>query len=78
MQEWPKEWPLLELLFTVITWIPFLRDNPEGQVYLEAIARTITDASQIGTFNSLILYNSKYDDYSVKEVCSSYQQANKY
>lgn len=68
MQNWPREWPLLELLFTVITWIPFLQDSPEGQVYLEAIARTIAEAAQIGRYNSLILHNTAYDDASVREA----------
>ena len=39
---WPDEWPLLELCFKLITWLPGLQDDPEGQTYLEAIARCIS------------------------------------
>lgn len=68
MQHWPNEWPLLELLFTTITWIPFLQESPEGQVYLEAIARTIAEAAQIGIYNSNVLHNTPYDDASIREA----------
>jgi DNA helicase-2/ATP-dependent DNA helicase PcrA len=64
---WPREWPLLELLFTVITWIPFFQDNPEGQVYLEVIARTIDEASQISSYGSTILFDQHYQN-SVKDA----------
>lgn len=64
---WPKEWPLLELLFTVITWLPRFQDDPEGQVYLEVVARTIAQAAQIGTYNSRILHDT-HDEASVREA----------
>ena len=31
---WPTEWPVLELGFKLMSWIPMLQDDPEGQVYL--------------------------------------------
>lgn len=68
MQRWPNEWPLLELLFTVITWLPHFQEDPEGQVYLEAVARTIAQAAQIGTYSSSILHGTKYDRSSVREA----------
>jgi DNA helicase-2/ATP-dependent DNA helicase PcrA len=56
MQQWPSEWPLLELLFTLITWLPVFQDSPEGQVYLEAIARTIGEAGQFSSYGARILH----------------------
>lgn len=66
---WPSEWPLLELMFSLITWFPLFQENPEGQVYLEAIARAISEAGQVSAYKSLILYgNPPYDSGSVKDA----------
>jgi len=67
MSRWPPEWPLLELLFTLITWLPEFQVAPEGQVYLEAIARTISEASQLGSFNSMVV-SGQYNMPSVKQL----------
>jgi DNA helicase-2/ATP-dependent DNA helicase PcrA len=38
------DWPILELLFKLITWIPGFQNDPEHQVWLEAITRAFTSA----------------------------------
>jgi DNA helicase II / ATP-dependent DNA helicase PcrA len=68
MSNWPSEWPLLELLFTVVTWFPIFQRSPEGQVYVETIARTIAEASQVSTYRSAILSGTAYDNNSVKDA----------
>jgi DNA helicase II / ATP-dependent DNA helicase PcrA len=68
MAQWPGEWPILELLFTVITWFPSLQRTPEGQVYLEAISRVIAEASQVSSFRSTIRCGTAYDDSSVRDA----------
>lgn len=66
---WPPEWPLLDLVFKLISWIPALRDDPEGQVYLEAVARTIAAASSFSPYRSQILDGQGlHDDKSVEKV----------
>lgn len=55
MTAWPSEWPLLELLFTLVTWIPEFQAQPEGQIYLEALARTIAEAGQFASYGARIL-----------------------
>lgn len=55
--QWPDEWPLLELCFKLITWIPFLHDDPEGQVYLEAITRVIAQAATFSSYRSTLVFN---------------------
>lgn len=54
-EPWPTEWPLLELCFKLISWLPFLRDDPEGQVYLEAVARCIAQAATYSKYRSSIV-----------------------
>lgn len=54
-EPWPDEWPLLELCFKVMSWIPLFQDDPEGQVYLEAIARCISQAATYSAYRSNIV-----------------------
>jgi DNA helicase-2/ATP-dependent DNA helicase PcrA len=64
---WPPEWPLLELSFKLISWIPMLRDDPEGQVYLEAVSRSIAQAATFSPYRSTILNGrGQHDANSVK------------
>lgn len=64
---WPPEWPLLELCFKLICWIPLLRDDPEGQVYLEAITRCIAQAATYSPYRATIVHGrAPYDTNSIR------------
>jgi DNA helicase-2/ATP-dependent DNA helicase PcrA len=66
-QPWPREWPLLELCFTLLAWFPRLHDDPEGQVHLEAIARSIAQSATFSRYRALILNGSaQHDQRSVE------------
>ena len=67
-QPWPTEWPLVELLFTIMRWIPLFQDDPEGQIYLEVLARTITTAGKLSKFSGKILFDNRYHTQSVKDI----------
>jgi DNA helicase-2/ATP-dependent DNA helicase PcrA len=71
MNRWPRDWPLLELIFTLASWFPFLQEDPEGQVYLEAVARTIAEVGQMETFRAQILQGTAWDDNSVRQAIRS-------
>lgn len=43
--EFPPDWPVLELIFKLVTWIPGFQNDPEHQVWLEAITRTVASSS---------------------------------
>jgi DNA helicase-2/ATP-dependent DNA helicase PcrA len=63
---WPDEWPVLEICYKLITWMPFFQDDPEGQVYLEAVSRCIAQAATFSPYRSAILYGQgTHDDGSV-------------
>lgn len=68
MNNWPSEWPLLELLFTVVSWFPLFQRSPEGQIYIETIARTIAEAGQVSNYRSAIFSGTDYDNQSVKDA----------
>lgn len=63
---WPSEWPILELCYKLITWMPFFQDDPEGQVYLEAISRCIAQAATFSPYRSVVLHaQGAHDNRSV-------------
>ncbi|HEV7681276.1 MAG TPA: DEAD/DEAH box helicase [Pyrinomonadaceae bacterium] len=67
--QWPSEWPLLELAFKLMSWIPLLQDDPEGQVYLEAMTRSIAQAATFSPYRSNIIRgNPPHGDNSVKSA----------
>jgi len=66
---WPEEWPVLELCYKLITWIPFFQNDPEGQVYLEAMARCIAQAATFSSYRSTIIHDQgAHDARSIMRV----------
>jgi DNA helicase II / ATP-dependent DNA helicase PcrA len=62
--KWPREWPLLELCYTLITWMPEFQSDPEHQVYLEAITRAIAEAASFSAYRSKIVFTPPHYDQS--------------
>jgi DNA helicase-2/ATP-dependent DNA helicase PcrA len=63
-------------MFTLVAWFPFLQNNPEGQVYLEALARGIATAGQISPYESLILQaGDSRDQQSVAQIIRGFFEA---
>lgn len=66
---WPSEWPVLELCYKLITWIPYFQDDPEGQVYLEAVSRCIAQAATVSAYRARVIHaQGVHDDHSVSQV----------
>jgi DNA helicase II / ATP-dependent DNA helicase PcrA len=67
---WPREWPVLELCFTLLAWFPRLRDDPEGQVYLEAVTRAIAQSATFSPYRALVYEPSQapHDRRSVESA----------
>jgi DNA helicase-2/ATP-dependent DNA helicase PcrA len=69
---WQKrEVPLIDLVYKLITWIPIMQGDIEGLVYLEAITRTINQASLFGNFAGQIIVdpgNRRLEDASIREA----------
>lgn len=69
MTTWPREWPVLELIFTLTTWFPAFQRDPEGQVYLEAITRTIAEAGQMSSYGARLVFDPpQHQTNSVREA----------
>jgi DNA helicase-2/ATP-dependent DNA helicase PcrA len=50
----PADWPVLELIFTLISWIPSFQSDPEHQVWLEAITRVVASAGMASPYGMQI------------------------
>jgi DNA helicase-2/ATP-dependent DNA helicase PcrA len=66
--KWPREWPLLELVYTLVTWMPEFQSDPEHQVYLEAITRAIAQAASFSKYRSKIAFIDPHYDNSRKSL----------
>ncbi len=54
----PPDWPVLELIFKLITWIPEFQSQPEHQVWLEAITRVIASAGMASPYGMQLFQNA--------------------
>jgi DNA helicase-2/ATP-dependent DNA helicase PcrA len=50
----PSDWPVLELVYKLMAWIPAFQSNPEHQVWLEAITRSISSAGMVSPYGMLL------------------------
>lgn len=60
------EWPILDVFYSFIPWLPGFRDDPEGQVYLEAISRCAAQAATFSAYRGLLLRDQPHRDRSIR------------
>jgi len=68
---WPKEVMLIDLVYKLITWIPYLQENLEGLVFLEAVVRAISQAAIFSYSESKITFDDEHPNYettSIKQI----------
>jgi DNA helicase II / ATP-dependent DNA helicase PcrA len=64
----PPDWPVLELIFTLITWISGFQNDPEHQVWLEAITRVIANAGMASPYGMQIFQSNRHRDLSRQSI----------
>ena len=57
IETFPQEWPVLELVFKLISWMPEFQRNPEHQVWLEAITSIIASTGMVSPYHMQLLQN---------------------
>lgn len=62
--DFPHDWPALELIFKLITWIPGFQNDPEHQVWLEAITRTVSSAGMASPYGMQLFHSNAHRDRS--------------
>jgi DNA helicase II / ATP-dependent DNA helicase PcrA len=66
--EWSKEVDLIDLVYTLITWIPYLQDDLEGLVSLEAVVRAISQAAIFSYSKSKITFDDEHPNYEINSI----------
>ncbi|HEY4211622.1 MAG TPA: ATP-dependent helicase [Steroidobacteraceae bacterium] len=64
MREWPHEWPILDLLYKLIAWLPKFQNLPEYQVYLEALTRSVTQATAFSPYQGRLMRDDQHFERS--------------
>jgi DNA helicase-2/ATP-dependent DNA helicase PcrA len=62
------EWPLLDVFYSLIPWVPRFQDDPECQVYLEAISRCAAQAATFSGYRALILRDEPHRTRSLQSI----------
>lgn len=62
------EWPALDVLYSFMPWITRFQDDPECQVYLEAISRCAAEAATFSGFRALLIRDDAYRTRSIEAV----------
>lgn len=60
-----SEWPVLDICYSFLPWFPPFQDDPEAQVYLEAITRTVAAASTYSGYKASIQRDAPHRERSV-------------
>lgn len=50
-----RDWPLLDVIYGLVPWVPHFEEDPEGQVYLEAISRAAGQAAGFSAYGGKIV-----------------------
>lgn len=66
--DWPTEIPLLDLLYKLIVWMPEFQNDPEHQVYLEAIMRCVAQGAHYSSYSFSILERAPHAEFSRSAV----------
>ena len=59
------EWPVLDICYSFLPWFRPFQDDPEAQVYLEAITRTVAAASTFSGYKAAIQRDEPHRTRSV-------------
>ncbi|WP_316191869.1 DEAD/DEAH box helicase [Bradyrhizobium sp. SZCCHNRI3018] len=61
-----NEWPVLDVLYSFMPWVPAFQDDPECQVYLEAISRCAAEAATYSAYRALLIRHDRHRTLSIQ------------
>lgn len=62
------EWPVLDVFYSLLPWVPQFQDDPEHQVYLEAISRCAAQAATFSAYRALLLRDAAHRAQSIQST----------
>jgi len=72
---WPRRTSVIELIYGLVHYMPFLHDDPEGQVYLELFTRQLGACEQVSGFKGALLHdpaNQELADKSIRDLIQDF------
>jgi DNA helicase II / ATP-dependent DNA helicase PcrA len=57
-----RDWPFLDVLYGLVPWLPYFENDPEGQVYLEALSRAAGQAAGFSAYSGKLLRPTKSEE----------------
>lgn len=72
---WSPNVPVLELIYGLVHYFPFLHDDPEGQVYLEVFTRQVSACQQVSSFSGRVVTDPNepgLSEASIKELLRNF------
>jgi DNA helicase-2/ATP-dependent DNA helicase PcrA len=66
------EYPLIDLVYKLVSWIKTMQDDVEGLVYLEAITRTMVQTTFFSSFGGNIVLSPSNPDMEVRSIREAY------
>lgn len=67
-----REWPVLEVVYRLLTWLPIFHNEPEHQAWLHAILGSIDNVTAISAYGMKLHSNTK-DNLAAEHVIRSRQ-----
>lgn len=61
-----RDWPVLDIFYDLMPWFEPFQDDPEHQVYLEAISRCAAEAATVSAYRGLLLRDEPHRVRSVQ------------
>jgi len=59
---------VLDILYSFLPWMPSFQDDPEHQVYLEAVSRAAAQAGTFSPYRSLVLIDEPHRTRSIEST----------
>ena len=59
---WPREFPMIDLVYALAHHFPDFMNDPEGQLHLEAVLRQLSAAERIGSYGGRVITDQQATD----------------
>jgi DNA helicase-2/ATP-dependent DNA helicase PcrA len=69
-----REWPALDVMYSFLPWLPQFQDDPEHQIYLEAISRCAAVAATYSTYTANIVQSEEHRRRSADRILKDIMQ----
>lgn len=63
-----RDWPVLDILYDFLNWLPLFQDDPEHQVYLEVISRCAAEASTVSPYRATLQREAPHRERSIHSI----------